>query len=120
MRKAPYIVGFAIIAYSTLFAGIVFAQGVTGVGNLITNDPISTYLDKGGTVMTWGILLYFYRTLMESTKEQSSVLIRIVADSTKSATESALAQGALARAIEANTSATQALSARINSDKPRS
>lgn len=112
-----YMLGFLVLAFATLSAGLVYAQGVTGVGNLITNDPISQYLDKGGIAIMMAVLLYFYRTVLESAKSQSEVLLKIVEASTKAQTEFAIALNASTQAvansvsaINLNTAATQQLS----------
>lgn len=109
MRK---LLGIVFLACASLHAGVAFAQGVTGVGTLVSNDPLSMYLDKGGVVVMAAVLLYFYRTVIESSREQSQILIRIVETSTRAQTESSLA-------VIANTAMLQRILDRIDNPKAK-
>lgn len=59
-----------------------YAQGATGIVPLVTNDPISEYLTKGGAFAVIFVLLFFYRrdwqTAVEFWKDQHRTTTELI------------------------------------------
>lgn len=127
----PFVAVYMVVMLTTLLIaqGIPGGPGVTGIGTLVTNDPISEYLSKGGPVAVIGFLLFFYRrdwnTALVASQSQSDRFMQIVEASTKAQTESAIALNsaisalaALTIATSGNTVAIQRFSDRLDKPKP--
>lgn len=106
-----------IAAYTVLSTYVLIAQGQTGIVPIISTDPLTEYLTKGGTYAIIALLLYFYRRdwskALDSSKDFADVLTRIVESSTKAQTESAIAVTASTQAVMASTAATTANTAAL-------
>lgn len=72
-----------------------FAQGTSGIVPLVTNDPISEYLTKGGSFAVIFILLFFYRrdwrTAVDFWKDQHKTTTELVQQATKAQTDNSAA-----------------------------
>lgn len=109
------------MTYLVLSIHILIAQGSgsgqTGIVPIITSDPITEYLTKGGAYGVIGLLLYFYRRdwskALDFSKDNSEVLTGIVMAATKAQTESALAVSASTQAVRDSTTALSANTAAL-------
>lgn len=121
ISKIPFIgslvLGPLAAIYTVLGAAPLFAQAQTGIVPIITNDPVSEYLTKGGSYALIALILFFYRRdyskALESKTDAMEIATRMVEASTKAQTESAIALNASTLTIAANTQALQRLIDRL-------
>lgn len=110
--------GLAMASYDLL------AQGQTGIVPLVTNDPVTEYLTRGGLVSLIGLILFFYRRdylkVLNAKDDAMDVMTRMVESQTRAATESAIALNASTMIIAANTQALQRLAERLDNTRGKS
>ncbi len=134
ITRIPFVWGLTlgplVATYMVLWTYTLLAQGQTGIVPVISSDPVSEYLTKGGAFAIIAILLSFYRRdwgrALDTSKEQMTILTRLVESATKAQTESAVALNASTTAvaastvaISANTAALQRLLDRLDASKAR-
>lgn len=109
---------FAVTGYDA------FAQGQTGIVPIITNDPVSEYLTKGGLTGLIGLILFFYRrdylSVLTAKDDATDVMARMVEQQTRAATEAAIALNQSTMTIAANTQALQRLAERLDNSRSKS